>query len=169
MNFGSLTIPKIAGRFLRMTNSGDDTYRYCNNQNFAPMFTLHKLHANPAYKQRNFEKLFNSQHKILSLAHTAKFLSPEKILSAQYLSKLNYPLDVGRKYWEATGNSYKGIPLATILNDSITDWSPVMKSTNSFDLHVPLEYRSDYLELSLIHICRCRRYAVCRSRWSPYH
>eukprot|EP00826_Nyctotherus_ovalis_P012334 TRINITY_DN13250_c0_g1_i1.p1 TRINITY_DN13250_c0_g1~~TRINITY_DN13250_c0_g1_i1.p1 ORF type:complete len:120 (-),score=19.25 TRINITY_DN13250_c0_g1_i1:25-384(-) len=23
--------------------------------------------------------------------------------------------------------------------------------------------------LSLIHICRCRRYAVCRSRWSPYH
>eukprot|EP00826_Nyctotherus_ovalis_P022573 TRINITY_DN17473_c0_g1_i1.p1 TRINITY_DN17473_c0_g1~~TRINITY_DN17473_c0_g1_i1.p1 ORF type:complete len:159 (-),score=38.60 TRINITY_DN17473_c0_g1_i1:9-485(-) len=26
----------------------------------------------------------------------------------------------------------------------------------------------DY-QLSLIHICRCRRYAVCRSRWSPYH
>ena len=24
-------------------------------------------------------------------------------------------------------------------------------------------------ELSLIHIWRCRRYAVCRSRWSPYH
>eukprot|EP00826_Nyctotherus_ovalis_P056668 TRINITY_DN7699_c0_g1_i1.p1 TRINITY_DN7699_c0_g1~~TRINITY_DN7699_c0_g1_i1.p1 ORF type:complete len:145 (+),score=24.89 TRINITY_DN7699_c0_g1_i1:281-715(+) len=26
-----------------------------------------------------------------------------------------------------------------------------------------------FLDLSLIHICRCRRYAVCRSRWSPYH
>ena len=25
------------------------------------------------------------------------------------------------------------------------------------------------LYLSLIHIWRCRRYAVCRSRWSPYH
>ena len=25
------------------------------------------------------------------------------------------------------------------------------------------------LNLSLIHIWRCRRYAVCRSRWSPYH
>eukprot|EP00826_Nyctotherus_ovalis_P024474 TRINITY_DN18926_c0_g1_i1.p1 TRINITY_DN18926_c0_g1~~TRINITY_DN18926_c0_g1_i1.p1 ORF type:complete len:108 (+),score=34.03 TRINITY_DN18926_c0_g1_i1:102-425(+) len=25
------------------------------------------------------------------------------------------------------------------------------------------------IQLSLIHICRCRRYAVCRSRWSPYH
>ena len=24
-------------------------------------------------------------------------------------------------------------------------------------------------DLSLIHIWRCRRYAVCRSRWSPYH
>ena len=23
--------------------------------------------------------------------------------------------------------------------------------------------------LSLIHNLRCRRYAVCRSRWSPYH
>eukprot|EP00826_Nyctotherus_ovalis_P027790 TRINITY_DN21751_c0_g1_i4.p1 TRINITY_DN21751_c0_g1~~TRINITY_DN21751_c0_g1_i4.p1 ORF type:complete len:103 (+),score=29.15 TRINITY_DN21751_c0_g1_i4:84-392(+) len=23
------------------------------------------------------------------------------------------------------------------------------------------------VRLSLIHICRCRRYAVCRSRWSP--
>ena len=23
--------------------------------------------------------------------------------------------------------------------------------------------------LSLIHILRCRRYSLCRSRWSPYH
>eukprot|EP00826_Nyctotherus_ovalis_P016148 TRINITY_DN14654_c0_g1_i4.p1 TRINITY_DN14654_c0_g1~~TRINITY_DN14654_c0_g1_i4.p1 ORF type:complete len:309 (+),score=55.75 TRINITY_DN14654_c0_g1_i4:78-1004(+) len=29
------------------------------------------------------------------------------------------------------------------------------------------QYRE--FDLSLIHICRCRRYAVCRSRWSPYH
>eukprot|EP00826_Nyctotherus_ovalis_P017352 TRINITY_DN15109_c0_g1_i3.p1 TRINITY_DN15109_c0_g1~~TRINITY_DN15109_c0_g1_i3.p1 ORF type:complete len:767 (+),score=174.98 TRINITY_DN15109_c0_g1_i3:79-2301(+) len=27
--------------------------------------------------------------------------------------------------------------------------------------------RKLYIYLSLIHICRCRRYAVCRSRWSP--
>ena len=26
-----------------------------------------------------------------------------------------------------------------------------------------------HMYLSLIHIWRCRRYAVCRSRWSPYH
>ena len=24
-------------------------------------------------------------------------------------------------------------------------------------------------DLSLIHICRCRRSTLCRSRWSPYH
>eukprot|EP00826_Nyctotherus_ovalis_P063274 TRINITY_DN9266_c0_g2_i2.p3 TRINITY_DN9266_c0_g2~~TRINITY_DN9266_c0_g2_i2.p3 ORF type:complete len:108 (-),score=11.86 TRINITY_DN9266_c0_g2_i2:16-339(-) len=25
------------------------------------------------------------------------------------------------------------------------------------------------IDLSLIHICRCRRIERCRSRWSPYH
>eukprot|EP00826_Nyctotherus_ovalis_P014286 TRINITY_DN13963_c0_g1_i5.p1 TRINITY_DN13963_c0_g1~~TRINITY_DN13963_c0_g1_i5.p1 ORF type:complete len:111 (+),score=12.38 TRINITY_DN13963_c0_g1_i5:44-334(+) len=30
-------------------------------------------------------------------------------------------------------------------------------------------FQEDMEDLSLIHICRCRRYAVCRSRWSPYH
>eukprot|EP00826_Nyctotherus_ovalis_P021220 TRINITY_DN1680_c0_g1_i15.p2 TRINITY_DN1680_c0_g1~~TRINITY_DN1680_c0_g1_i15.p2 ORF type:complete len:110 (+),score=31.34 TRINITY_DN1680_c0_g1_i15:102-431(+) len=26
-----------------------------------------------------------------------------------------------------------------------------------------------WYKLSLIHICRCRRSTLCRSRWSPYH
>ena len=34
---------------------------------------------------------------------------------------------------------------------------------------VTLTYQYKMVELSLIHIWRCRRYAVCRSRWSPYH
>ena len=29
--------------------------------------------------------------------------------------------------------------------------------------------QSGYQDLSLIHICRCRRSTLCRSRWSPYH
>eukprot|EP00826_Nyctotherus_ovalis_P040787 TRINITY_DN4046_c0_g3_i4.p1 TRINITY_DN4046_c0_g3~~TRINITY_DN4046_c0_g3_i4.p1 ORF type:complete len:258 (-),score=60.26 TRINITY_DN4046_c0_g3_i4:26-724(-) len=28
---------------------------------------------------------------------------------------------------------------------------------------------AEYIGLSLIHICRCRRIERCRSRWSPYH
>ena len=39
------------------------------------------------------------------------------------------------------------------------------KSTEGY--HVNRWPSSKYL--SLIHIWRCRRYAVCRSRWSPYH
>ena len=39
---------------------------------------------------------------------------------------------------------------------------------------LPLEVSDDFIEnlkseLSLIHICRCRRRLRCRSRWSPYH
>eukprot|EP00826_Nyctotherus_ovalis_P016519 TRINITY_DN14785_c0_g1_i11.p3 TRINITY_DN14785_c0_g1~~TRINITY_DN14785_c0_g1_i11.p3 ORF type:complete len:162 (-),score=37.08 TRINITY_DN14785_c0_g1_i11:16-501(-) len=34
---------------------------------------------------------------------------------------------------------------------------------------IRMEIINCLLMLSLIHICRCRRYAVCRSRWSPYH
>ena len=33
----------------------------------------------------------------------------------------------------------------------------------------PLSLSHSLSLLSLIHIWRCRRYAVCRSRWSPYH
>ena len=33
----------------------------------------------------------------------------------------------------------------------------------------PYPITESVMDLSLIHICRCRRYAVCRSRWSPYH
>ena len=30
-----------------------------------------------------------------------------------------------------------------------------------------VDFLEDAQNLSLIHICRCRRYAVCSSRWSP--
>ena len=35
------------------------------------------------------------------------------------------------------------------------------------DMSIPLQFASLYL--SLIHIWRCRRDVLCRSRWSPYH
>eukprot|EP00826_Nyctotherus_ovalis_P033887 TRINITY_DN2767_c0_g2_i3.p1 TRINITY_DN2767_c0_g2~~TRINITY_DN2767_c0_g2_i3.p1 ORF type:complete len:159 (-),score=9.92 TRINITY_DN2767_c0_g2_i3:28-504(-) len=46
---------------------------------------------------------------------------------------------------------------------SIRSWIMKAKDKESFDDWVR------NIRLSLIHICRCRRYAVCRSRWSPYH
>ena len=33
----------------------------------------------------------------------------------------------------------------------------------------PIICETSYLDLSLIHIWRCRRIERCRSRWSPYH
>ena len=33
----------------------------------------------------------------------------------------------------------------------------------------PPSWFMDYITLSLIHIWRCRRSTLCRSRWSPYH
>ena len=44
---------------------------------------------------------------------------------------------------------------------------PVTLTPNAERLAVELSL--PVLKLSLIHIWRCRRYAVCRSRWSPYH
>ena len=39
-----------------------------------------------------------------------------------------------------------------------------------FSFHVTLLFSLiNALVLSLIHIWRCRRYSLCRSRWSPYH
>ena len=34
---------------------------------------------------------------------------------------------------------------------------------------VSIGYQTGGLDLSLIHLCRCRRRLRCRSRWSPYH
>ena len=42
--------------------------------------------------------------------------------------------------------------------DDVTKYSPLFRSFKLFDFG-----------LSLIHIWRCRRYSLCRSRWSPYH
>eukprot|EP00826_Nyctotherus_ovalis_P038839 TRINITY_DN3670_c0_g1_i15.p1 TRINITY_DN3670_c0_g1~~TRINITY_DN3670_c0_g1_i15.p1 ORF type:complete len:219 (+),score=53.13 TRINITY_DN3670_c0_g1_i15:125-781(+) len=43
----------------------------------------------------------------------------------------------------------------------------IAKSINESIVQLQAELTD--IALSLIHICRCRRYAVCRSRWSPYH
>ena len=46
-------------------------------------------------------------------------------------------------------------------------WNDLEQSRLGFN-HLTLRMWREHC-LSLIHIWRCRRYAVCRSRWSPYH
>ena len=64
----------------------------------------------------------------------------------------------------------------------IKKWIPELKNIPKEFIHEPclisemeseiykFKVGKDYPSpLSLIHISRCRRYSLCRSRWSPYH
>eukprot|EP00826_Nyctotherus_ovalis_P022827 TRINITY_DN17627_c0_g1_i2.p1 TRINITY_DN17627_c0_g1~~TRINITY_DN17627_c0_g1_i2.p1 ORF type:complete len:296 (+),score=25.91 TRINITY_DN17627_c0_g1_i2:191-1078(+) len=56
------------------------------------------------------------------------------------------------------------------VEDSNRNEVPIENPSNKEDSKSVLSNLSyGFINLSLIHICRCRRYAVCRSRWSPYH
>eukprot|EP00826_Nyctotherus_ovalis_P064070 TRINITY_DN9394_c0_g2_i9.p1 TRINITY_DN9394_c0_g2~~TRINITY_DN9394_c0_g2_i9.p1 ORF type:complete len:742 (+),score=92.07 TRINITY_DN9394_c0_g2_i9:798-3023(+) len=61
--------------------------------------------------------------------------------------------------------------VSTILDDEMRYrevYTKPLTGCNEWSIDLPRIYYDPSL-LSLIHICRCRRYAVCRSRWSPYH
>eukprot|EP00826_Nyctotherus_ovalis_P014841 TRINITY_DN14173_c0_g1_i1.p1 TRINITY_DN14173_c0_g1~~TRINITY_DN14173_c0_g1_i1.p1 ORF type:complete len:322 (+),score=2.20 TRINITY_DN14173_c0_g1_i1:109-1074(+) len=87
-------------------------------------------------------------------------------------------IDTGGKYIFKLG--YDDMARLHINNDTVLDnWgknAPITWVETSISLVAGKhDFVLDYGEnggpmyLSLIHICRCRRYAVCRSRWSPYH
>ena len=68
---------------------------------------------------------------------------------------------------------YFGLDIAeTDQNFSVVDYLNYLIDKNipklSFEQDI-LVVGGTGLYLSLIHICRCRRYYLCRSRWSPYH
>eukprot|EP00826_Nyctotherus_ovalis_P047653 TRINITY_DN5510_c0_g3_i2.p1 TRINITY_DN5510_c0_g3~~TRINITY_DN5510_c0_g3_i2.p1 ORF type:complete len:102 (+),score=12.52 TRINITY_DN5510_c0_g3_i2:221-526(+) len=50
--------------------------------------------------------------------------------------------------------------VCVLIGSAINSFSPL----NTVD-----EILDEVIDLSLIHICRCRRIERCRSRWSPYH
>ena len=57
-------------------------------------------------------------------------------------------------------------------NEGISQFSYVPDAGHKVLINLSLsdpEVHSIPLTLSLIHIWRCRRYSLCRSRWSPYH
>ena len=68
-------------------------------------------------------------------------------------------------------NSARTFLSASILSVYKIDTSLLKNATAISCLCLPLIPNSTtaHLELSLIHIWRCRRIERCRSRWSPYH
>eukprot|EP00826_Nyctotherus_ovalis_P034544 TRINITY_DN288_c0_g1_i2.p1 TRINITY_DN288_c0_g1~~TRINITY_DN288_c0_g1_i2.p1 ORF type:complete len:411 (-),score=110.08 TRINITY_DN288_c0_g1_i2:23-1078(-) len=51
----------------------------------------------------------------------------------------------------------------------LKDWNLNGKVVELFEIIPDLINTYSPYDLSLIHICRCRRLLTCRSRWSPYH
>ena len=64
----------------------------------------------------------------------------------------------------------KGLkPIVVINKVDRDDARPHWVLDQVFDLFDRLGATDEQLDLSLIHIRRCRRLLTCRSRWSPYH
>ena len=78
---------------------------------------------------------------------------------------------VGFEYWRTRKNirlrKTKVVHHHVKLRDNSTNHQSLNSLGFSFFFNpAPPGY---FVSLSLIHIWRCRRYSLCRSRWSPYH
>eukprot|EP00826_Nyctotherus_ovalis_P003969 TRINITY_DN10823_c0_g1_i2.p1 TRINITY_DN10823_c0_g1~~TRINITY_DN10823_c0_g1_i2.p1 ORF type:complete len:214 (-),score=25.25 TRINITY_DN10823_c0_g1_i2:11-652(-) len=104
--------------------------------------------SSPALRNSQEQAHPKAFHALAHRLHTSE--QPNKLLSAT-----------------KTPDSHKETSLTPESNTE----NPAMNAAGIEDSKVVAsreEQRMNY-RLSLIHICRCRRYAVCRSRWSPYH
>ena len=79
-------------------------------------------------------------------------------------------------FWTTPAHStlYKHTFIALVFDDLIWDefcFSFMLQVMGRILGSSPIKNLLNYsvVNLSLIHIWRCRRYSLCRSRWSPYH
>ena len=81
---------------------------------------------------------------------------------------LNGTLTMGRfEIFQNTSSYFKStIASNSSLIDTVSSWCVMIVGTCR--TQILDNTRSPYI-LSLIHIWRCRRSTLCRSRWSPYH
>ena len=80
------------------------------------------------------------------------------------------PSDVGRTYEEVVRvNSQSGIGGVAYLIERDHGLSMPRRLQIEFSQIIQKITAETGKALSLIHICRCRRSTLCRSRWSPYH
>ena len=63
---------------------------------------------------------------------------------------------------------FKDIRLGMNVKEQLKPFKPIVEMSNT-ELKREQYFQNLIYNLSLIHICRCRRIERCRSRWSPYH
>eukprot|EP00826_Nyctotherus_ovalis_P046273 TRINITY_DN5207_c0_g2_i2.p1 TRINITY_DN5207_c0_g2~~TRINITY_DN5207_c0_g2_i2.p1 ORF type:complete len:203 (+),score=52.12 TRINITY_DN5207_c0_g2_i2:67-675(+) len=119
--------------------------------------------------KRSCEKRIAEFEQILRLLEAELKLSAS-VEGEQYEKKV---VQMEAQVFKAVQNN---VSLCSFLNDllsaikklALRKFACKSNSTIHPSSQFTLEYFLGVLGLSLIHICRCRRYAVCRSRWSPY-
>eukprot|EP00826_Nyctotherus_ovalis_P020206 TRINITY_DN16327_c0_g2_i3.p1 TRINITY_DN16327_c0_g2~~TRINITY_DN16327_c0_g2_i3.p1 ORF type:complete len:254 (-),score=19.34 TRINITY_DN16327_c0_g2_i3:15-776(-) len=119
----------------------------------------------------DFSKHFNMKKVQLGSVYTQAQESAEAIVSDEY------PGEIGNQCLLANEKEFYhnyGHPKALcnfVLREPLEENRDYYIVTKDIWDYLRSIYRGFELprDLSLIHICRCRRYAVCRSRWSPYH
>ena len=80
----------------------------------------------------------------------------------------------GKQYRVSKGEKLKLEKLETDVGKKVV-FDQVLSVGEGKDINIGTPYLANtvveakVLDLSLIHICRCRRIERCRSRWSPYH
>ena len=149
----------------------------------------------PVLYPEAFLKIVQSYHPIAKQAGIGVLKSEAQILQARagfdpilshYSTKKTFD---GKNYYdyhspELTIPTWYGIELSSGLENlqgSRTNPNETLGETSYIGISIPLAknlfidqrraslQQAKLMNLSLIHIWRCRRLVECRSRWSPYH
>eukprot|EP00826_Nyctotherus_ovalis_P032816 TRINITY_DN26423_c0_g1_i1.p2 TRINITY_DN26423_c0_g1~~TRINITY_DN26423_c0_g1_i1.p2 ORF type:complete len:114 (+),score=34.83 TRINITY_DN26423_c0_g1_i1:75-416(+) len=106
----------------------------------------------------------------ISVKEGEKFIKRQEAIKESLEAENTLNIDIAKQEKDAPINeSSKRSKPAEETNTLAEEEKENQEETNNAKSMNEEETLDDQDKLSLIHICRCRRYAVCRSRWSPDH
>eukprot|EP00826_Nyctotherus_ovalis_P010918 TRINITY_DN12848_c0_g9_i1.p1 TRINITY_DN12848_c0_g9~~TRINITY_DN12848_c0_g9_i1.p1 ORF type:complete len:475 (+),score=105.32 TRINITY_DN12848_c0_g9_i1:274-1698(+) len=155
-------------------SAGCDCVQICNELYVSGGFNFHKVLYSKNLlkisihhdKQLNTERKADmpagkSQHKLVMLNLAFIYCIGGKSLGKNYLNTCER-YDVSSNKWETApslNEAKRNVGATAVGGCAIYVFGGIHKARSAV---------VEVLELSLIHICRCRRIERCRSRWSPY-
>eukprot|EP00826_Nyctotherus_ovalis_P038124 TRINITY_DN3552_c0_g1_i3.p1 TRINITY_DN3552_c0_g1~~TRINITY_DN3552_c0_g1_i3.p1 ORF type:complete len:228 (-),score=42.74 TRINITY_DN3552_c0_g1_i3:22-705(-) len=140
-------------------------FRLCQKRSIGFLGIFLDIDASKAKEQNSLREQNKVKENVISRMEE-KFEAPE----------INENILIIKHWDSAVWNKVKyhlNYSLANPLKDTIKEVEEAKEKSREITskslIHsIDMAIRQE-VNLSLIHICRCRRYAVCRSRWSPYH